>query len=132
MKKVAKGKRSESGHEKRGAEDSANADALRGILASGESIEIKQRLADAEMHCIRSCNHEWVVFSTALAEVWLMLQCVHHCSAYGSVDDPNSDEWAEAFYAPSDPYLWADKSRVTIRGCFDPKPLIIPINGSGA
>jgi len=59
-------------------------------------------------------KHEWVVFSTALAEVWIMVQCVE-CGAHGTVDDPTKDEWAEAFHAPSQPYLWDDNSRVTLR-----------------
>lgn len=93
----------------------ADADVLRGIMPSGESFEIHQCLSDSDLDCIRTCGHEWVVFSTALAEVWLMLQCVH-CGAHASVNDPSSEEWGEAFYAPDHPYLWSDKSRVTIRG----------------
>jgi hypothetical protein len=60
------------------------------------------------------CEHEWVVFSTALAEGWLMLQCIK-CLAMATVDDPSEEEWSEAFYAPSTPYRWLDDSRVTIR-----------------
>jgi hypothetical protein len=59
-------------------------------------------------------EHEWVVFSTALAEGWLMLQCVE-CGAMGTVDEPSREEWAEAFHAPSRPYRWRDHDRVTIR-----------------
>lgn len=33
----------------------------------------------------------------------------------GTVDDPSSDEWGEAYHAPSKPYAWTDNSRVTIR-----------------
>ncbi len=63
--------------------------------------------------CLPS-EHEWIVFSTALAEVRIMVQCVE-CGAHGTVDDPTKDEWADAFHAPSQPYLWDDNSRVTIR-----------------
>jgi hypothetical protein len=66
------------------------------------------------MTVLGDCGHEWVVFSTALAERWLMLQCVE-CGAMGTVDDPSKEEWANAFEAPSRPYRWHDDSRVTIR-----------------
>jgi hypothetical protein len=59
-------------------------------------------------------EHEWVVFSTTLAECRLMVQCVE-CGAMGTVDDPSKEEWAEAFNAPSRPYRWQDDSRVTVR-----------------
>lgn len=59
-------------------------------------------------------THEWVVFSTALAEGWLMLQCVE-CLARATVDDPTEEEWAEAFHAPSRPYQWTDETRVHLR-----------------
>jgi len=65
------------------------------------------------------CDHEWVVFSTALNEGCLMVQCVI-CGAHGSVDDPAADEWNEAFYAPSNPYRWMDYERVNIRGVLPP------------
>ena len=60
------------------------------------------------------CDHEWVVFSTALKEVCLLVQCVQ-CGAVGTVDSPSKAEWSEAFHAPSRPYRWNDASRVTIR-----------------
>jgi len=59
-------------------------------------------------------QHEWVVFSTALAEGRLMLQCVE-CGAMGTVDEPSKEEWSEAFHAPSRPYRWADEARVHLR-----------------
>lgn len=58
--------------------------------------------------------HEWVVFSTALADGWLMLQCVE-CGSHGVVESPTATEWSEAFYAPSRPYRWEDSSRVVIK-----------------
>jgi hypothetical protein len=58
-------------------------------------------------------EHQWVVFSTALREGWLMLQC-RTCGAHGTVDDPSKEEWSRAFHAPSAPYAWEDDSRVTL------------------
>lgn len=60
-------------------------------------------------------KHEWVVFSTALAEVCIMVQCVE-CGAHGTVDDPTIEEWGRAFDASENPYLWREDSRVTLRG----------------
>src|SRR4051812_49320137 len=37
-------------------------------------------------------DHEWVVYSTALQEGWLMIQCVR-CWAMGTIDDPSAEEW---------------------------------------
>jgi hypothetical protein len=62
-----------------------------------------------------SCiQHEWVVFSTALADGWLMLQCIE-CGKHGTVEDPTKEEWSDAFSAPSRPYRWRDDTRVTIK-----------------
>ncbi len=61
-----------------------------------------------------ACEHEWVVFSTALEEGCLMLQCVK-CGAMGSVDDPSKEEWSEAYHAPASPYRWQDAARVRVR-----------------
>jgi hypothetical protein len=60
------------------------------------------------------CNHNWVVFSTALEEGWLMVQCLT-CAAGGTVDDPSAAEWRAAFHAPSRPYRWTYPARVTLR-----------------
>ncbi|MCD0459568.1 hypothetical protein [Roseiconus lacunae] len=65
------------------------------------------------------CNHEWVVFSTAIDDGCLMVQCVN-CGAHGSVDDPSPEEWSEAFHAPTHPYLWTEKRRVNVRGVLPP------------
>lgn len=56
-------------------------------------------------------DHTWVVFSTAVADGWLMLQCVD-CGFHGVVKDPTKKEWSKAFRAPSRPYIWSDESRV--------------------
>jgi hypothetical protein len=61
-------------------------------------------------------DHEWVVFSTALQEGWLMVQCVR-CQAHATIDKPSQEDWQAAFHAPSKPYRWSDESRLTIRGC---------------
>ena len=60
-------------------------------------------------------THEWVVFSTVLKDVCLMLQCAE-CGAMGTVNDPSEDEWGEAFHAPSRPYRWEHDTRVKLRG----------------
>lgn len=59
-------------------------------------------------------EHEWVVFSTALAECWLMLECAG-CGASGIVPDPTREEWAKAFHAPPSPYRWCDNNRVVVK-----------------
>jgi hypothetical protein len=58
--------------------------------------------------------HEWVVYSTAILDRCLLLQCVG-CGALATVDDPTTREWAKAFHAPSRPYLWDDEARVHVR-----------------
>jgi hypothetical protein len=58
-----------------------------------------------------SCQHEWVVYSLALAEGWLMLQCVE-CGLMGTVENPSKEEWSQGFNAPSTPYRWLDEARV--------------------
>jgi hypothetical protein len=60
-------------------------------------------------------NHQFVVFSTVLADRCLMVQCVQ-CGVCATVDDPTTEEWAEAFHAPSRPYRWHDEARVVIQG----------------
>ncbi len=74
-------------------------------------------------------NHEWVVFSTALKEGWLMLQCVE-CGAMGTIDDPSTEEWSAAFLAPSRPYRWHDLARVNERNHAAPR-VIRTIDGPG-
>jgi hypothetical protein len=44
-----------------------------------------------------------------------MLQCVE-CGLHGVLKDPTKDEWPEAFYSPSRPYLWSEMSRVVLTG----------------
>jgi hypothetical protein len=75
----------------------------------------QRRTADLCMH-----GHEWVVYSTALREGWLMLQCVE-CGAMGTIDDPSPEEWSDAFHAPSRPYAWRDNTRVTDRSVASPR-----------
>jgi len=61
-----------------------------------------------------TCNdHEWVVFSTALDEGCLMLQCVK-CGLHATVNDRSKKEWSKAYHAPSKPYRWHDETRVVI------------------
>jgi hypothetical protein len=68
-----------------------------------------------------TCPHHWVVFSTAIQERALMLQCVQ-CGEFGTVDDPSKEEWSMAFAAPANPYPWNDESRITIRSEHRPGP----------
>ena len=56
---------------------------------------------------------EWMVFSTAIKQGWLMLYC-DKTGRTGSVRDPSKEEWEAAFYAPSAPYRWHDDSRVVV------------------
>lgn len=65
---------------------------------------------------VKECfaSHRWIVFSTAIADGCLMLNC-RDCGAMGTVDDPSSEEWSNAFHAPTTPYSWDDESRVSVR-----------------
>lgn len=63
-------------------------------------------------------NHEWVAFSTALSEGWIMVQCVE-CGLHGTIEDPTKEEWGEAYHAPSRPYRWLDNTRVTEKAVGD-------------
>ena len=57
------------------------------------------------------CNeHEWVVFSTCLGTIELMVECVK-CGAFGTVPEPTREEWSRAV----DVYRWHDNSRVIVR-----------------
>lgn len=58
-------------------------------------------------------KREWMVFSTAMKQVWLMLYC-RLTGATGSVRDPSEKEWARAFKAPDRNYRWHDESRVVV------------------
>lgn len=76
-----------------------------------ERYEMKRNAQQNDGHC----DHEWVVFSTALQQVCLMVECAK-CGAFGTVDDPTKDEWRRAFRASSQPYGWGANERVTVRG----------------
>ncbi len=80
-----------------------------------ERHEVQKNFVTRSQQNGGDCNHEWVVFSTALQEVCLMVECVE-CGAFGTVDDPTKQEWRRAFSASSHPYGWAAKERVTVRG----------------
>lgn len=64
---------------------------------------------------VMTCEHKWHVFSTAIEDVVLMCEC-DKCGSFGIVEDPSKEEWGEAFYAPSNPYLWTDNRRVRFIG----------------
>jgi hypothetical protein len=78
----------------------------------------RSNVSDQPCECrpaVGRTDHEWVVFSTALADRYLMVQCVE-CGLMGSIDDPSEEEWDEAFHAPSRRYRWRNDSRITLRG----------------
>ena len=54
----------------------------------------------------------WVVFSTAISDGYLIVQC-GECGTIGAIEDPTEEEWSDAFYAPDHPYAWLDSNRVT-------------------
>ena len=63
------------------------------------------------------CDHKWIVYSTAVADGCLMLYC-EKCDTTATVDNPTKDEWAAAFYAPSNPYRW-DGAYHRVKACID-------------
>lgn len=71
---------------------------------------------------MNTCDHEWVVFSTAMIKPTILVQCAI-CREDGGVQDFTQEEWRLAFYAPSMPFRWADSSRVILR---DDLPEITP------
>jgi hypothetical protein len=72
-----------------------------------------------------NCNsHEFVVFSTEVSRVKLLVQCFH-CQTVGTINDPSESEWARAFHAPSHPYPWRDSGRVEILGL--DRPYVVPV-----
>lgn len=68
-------------------------------------------LTQADPQALAKIENEWWVVSTILTKGWLMLQC-RVTGKRGFVKDPTKAEWGTAFYAPSNPYLWHDTSRV--------------------
>ena len=58
-------------------------------------------------------KHDWLVYSTAIAEKVLMVQC-RNTGERGYVPSPTKEEWDAAYHAPSSPYPWKDNSRVVI------------------
>ena len=96
--------------------------AIADISLSGENVSIgdwnvSSMTSETQEPCCISdsqSNHSWIVFSTALKDRCLMLNC-KDCGVMGTVDDPTSEEWARAFKAPSKPYSWNEESRVSIR-----------------
>jgi hypothetical protein len=61
------------------------------------------------------------VCSTALTEAALLVLC--RCGQFGTVDFNNhtEEEWQAAFHAPSQPYVWPDNHRVTLRQHLGPE-----------
>lgn len=69
-------------------------------------------------------GHHWVVFSTAVGDGCLLVQCVD-CGLHGTVDDPSKKEWRKAFHAPSRPYRWHDGSRVQVQDVPGRRPYVM-------
>ncbi len=59
-----------------------------------------------------TCEHEWEVYCVALEDEFLEVHC-RNCSILGAVKEPTEHEWNKALSAPSNPYLWTDKERVS-------------------
>ena len=58
-----------------------------------------------------TCEHDWEVYSTALAQGYLEVMC-RRCGLLGDVTDPSKEEWTRAYHAPSNPYSWTEPNRV--------------------
>jgi|TARA_B100002003_G_scaffold190251_1_gene179162 phage FluMu protein Com len=58
------------------------------------------------------CKHKWVVFSTAINDGYVIVQC-GECKTIGAIENPTKEEWGDAYYAPDFPYRWFDDERVT-------------------
>jgi hypothetical protein len=58
-----------------------------------------------------ACEHEWVVFSPAIEDRVLMVECAS-CHAGGVVEDSSPEEWAAAHHAAAVPYRWEHGGRV--------------------
>jgi hypothetical protein len=58
-------------------------------------------------------KRDWWVYSTAVDDHVLLVKD-RNSDARGYVDNPTTDEWAQAFHAPSRPYPWLDLSRVIV------------------
>lgn len=92
------------------------------------SLDLSRLLKAGQQLACWAGHHEWVVFSTALQDGSLMVQCVK-CGEMGTVHDHSKEEWGKAFHAPSHPYLWTNDSRVHRQG---KAPLhVIRSNGVG-
>jgi hypothetical protein len=50
-------------------------------------------------------KYDWWVFSTAVRDGVLMLEC-RLTGSFGIVRDPSRQEWSDAYHAPSKPYRW--------------------------
>ena len=64
-----------------------------------------------------NCQHDWEVHSVDYDNVWLELMCFD-CNSNGVVQDPDSEEWDNAYGASMNPYKWEDSSRVVYVKCF--------------
>ena len=68
-------------------------------------------LSTAQAYAAAECEHDWVVYSTAVEDVVILVECAK-CQARGYIAEFEPGEWHQAFWAPSFPYGWRDASRV--------------------
>lgn len=75
---------------------------------NSESIaEVEQFIKTTRENVIsKALGCEWIVYSTAVSNVALLLSCPE-LGINGFVLDPTKKEWEEAFYAPTKSYKWA-------------------------
>lgn len=78
------------------------------------TVNLPETVQGEENTTSPTCHHRWAVFSTAIAEGWLMLQCIQ-CGQHGTVVNPSETEWAKAFHAPKRPYRWVQGERVCVQ-----------------
>jgi len=52
------------------------------------------------------CEHEWWVYSTAISDTPKILVQCRLCKHLGSTKHYTKEEWAQAYHAPSEPFLW--------------------------
>ena len=79
-------------------------------LEAGEDLSTRftcHRLSFGDL----AMQNDWWVYSTAVEDHLILVQC-HRTGTRGVVQNPTAEEWAKAFYAPSEPYPWMDHDRV--------------------
>lgn len=57
----------------------------------------------------------WIVHSTALAPPTILVHC-DILELSGRITDFTKQEWADAYFAPNNPYEWKDSKRIVVDG----------------